>query len=552
MSNSYTNQLVSDKSSRAQLACCLCQGTEFVYLFAGESHRVVRCLGCDLLRREPFAAFELISEVLSETEKRTEKLAAQHYIRCLKELNIFKADILYARHSEDDLLGPMLEQAGHTVTHLTYLDDKRDQVASAELNKFDCVILYHRLQRSSDPLALLRYTRSVLKEDGQLFFVGLSLDSSPARMFGKQWIGWKSGQNYFFSRPTLQMLLEKSGFMQIETAPDRREYTFEHACKQLIGLSNSAVRQIISPFLFFLQLGLKSQIVHLQSSALIVNARKARILGRHKLSVIMPVFNEKNTFQEIFSQVNRKMIEGIAGVDDIEVIIVESNSTDGSRELVRSVQSDCVKVIFEDKPRGKGHAVRTGLKAATGEICIIQDADLEYDVDDYDALIAPIVEYKRTFILGTRHAGQWKIREFAGEALMAALFNFGHILFTGIINIFFLQKLTDPFTMYKVFRRECIYKLKFECNRFDFDHELVIKLIKKGYTPEEIPVNYKSRGFAEGKKVTVIRDPITWIIADVKYFFVSPFEDSRHEKLEVAPPETPGQDMNKDKDAISV
>ena len=81
---------------------------------------------------------------------------------------------------------------------------------------------------------------------------------------------------------------------------------------------------------------------------------------------------------------------------------VESNSTDGCRELVRSVQSEQVKLIFEEKPKGKGHAVRTGLKAATGEICIIQDADLEYDVYDYDALIKPLVEYRRTFILGTR------------------------------------------------------------------------------------------------------------------------------------------------------
>lgn len=532
--------------SRNPRACCLCQGTDFVYLFAGESHRVIKCCGCELLRREPPNAFALAPVSASESEKRTEELAVMHYIRCLENIGVSNAQILLARHSRDEIWQELLSRAGHSVTLMDAEPDacrdpsRADQInpvkhinpveldkfsATSNSQKFDCVILYQRLERSPEPLELLRYARSVLKDDGHLFLVALSLDSSPARMFGKQWIGWKAGQNYFFSRPTLQMLLEKAGFNQIETAADKRQYTFEHAAKQLTSLSTPAIRQLIAPLLFLAQLFFKNQILSLQSSAVIVSAKKSAIVNRHKLSVIMPVFNEKNTFQDIFAQLNRKMSEGIQGIDDIEIIIVESNSTDGSRELVRSVQSENVKVIFEEKPQGKGHAVRTGLKAASGEICIIQDADLEYDVDDYDALIAPIVEYKKTFILGTRHAGQWKIREFAGEAMMAALFNFGHILFTGIINIFFGQNLTDPFTMYKVFRRECIYKLKFECNRFDFDHELVIKLIKKGYTPEEIPVNYKSRGFAEGKKVTVIRDPITWIIADVKYFFVSPFED---------------------------
>lgn len=534
---------MSDQASRVQRVCCLCQGRDFVYLFAGESHRVVKCCACELLRREPPNVFALTGEPVSEHEKRTESLAVRHYIQCLESLGLVRANILLARHDKADLWTDMLQQAGHKVTLLegqlsaslpaqvtaqvtAQVDVDNFDGEELEANKFDCVILDQRLERSPEPLELLAKVRNLMKDDGHLFLVCLSLDSSPARMFGKQWIGWKSGQNYFFSHSTLQMLLEKAGFNQIQTAPDRRQYTFGYAARQLISLSSPALRQLIVPFLTIAQLFVKDQILSLQSSAMIVAARKSSTLNRHKLSVIMPVFNEKNTFQDIFAQVKRKIAEGIEGIDDIEVIIVESNSTDGSRELVTSVQSENVKVLFEEKPQGKGHAVRTGLKAATGEICVIQDADLEYDVDDYDALIAPIVEYKKTFILGTRHAGQWKIREFAGEAMMAALFNFGHILFTAIINIFFGQKLTDPFTMYKVFRRECIYGLKFECNRFDFDHELVIKLIKKGYRPEEIPVNYKSRGFAEGKKVTVIRDPITWIIADVKYFFVSPFDES--------------------------
>jgi SAM-dependent methyltransferase len=503
--------------------CCLCNHSEFIYLFAGADNRVVRCCGCDLLRLEPAATRVLTEqEVVPENEIRTEELAAQHYIRCLAEQGLAAAKILYFGLREPDVFSRLLERSGHSIT---YLDQATDWTAPVtELSKFDCVILYQTLERSSEPLELLRKARAVLKEAGHLIVIGLNLDSLPARIFGKRWIGWNAGLNYFFSRATLQLLFEKAGFHQLEFAADKRVYTLEHASNQISRLSDQSRRRILLPLFAVVPSFLKKKEVYLESSAMIVIARKSALLDRQKLSIIMPVYNEKNTFLEIFARVNQRVTEGIDGIDETEIIIVESNSTDGCRELVRSVQSEQVKLIFEEKPKGKGHAVRTGLKAATGEICIIQDADLEYDVYDYDALIKPLVEYRRTFILGTRHAGQWKIREFAGEALMALVFNTGHIFFTAIINVFFGQNLTDPFTMYKVFRRECIYKLKFECNRFDFDHELVIKLIKKGYQPEEIPVNYKSRGFAEGKKVTVIRDPITWIIADIKYFFASPYE----------------------------
>ena len=100
---------------------------------------------------------------------------------------------------------------------------------------------------------------------------------------------------------------------------------------------------------------------------------------------------------------------------------------------------------------------------------------------------------------------------------LAAFFNFGHVLFLWLFNAIYRQKLCDPFSMYKVFRRDCFYGLTFECDRFDFDFELAIKLLRKGYRPLELPVNYKARSFTEGKKVTVFRDPILWIRALVKF-----------------------------------
>jgi glycosyltransferase involved in cell wall biosynthesis len=184
-----------------------------------------------------------------------------------------------------------------------------------------------------------------------------------------------------------------------------------------------------------------------------------------------------------------------------------------------------VKIILQDKPRGKGNAVREGLDHAQGDIVLIQDADLEYDLNDYEALLEPIATFKKPFVLGSRHGGKWKMRHFNDQQRLAAYFNFGHVLFTTLTNLLYGQHMKDPFTMFKVFRRDCLYNLYFECNRFDFDFELVIKLIRKGYVPVEIPVNYDSRSFKEGKKVDMFRDPLTWIKASFKYRFVKITKD---------------------------
>jgi glycosyltransferase involved in cell wall biosynthesis len=170
--------------------------------------------------------------------------------------------------------------------------------------------------------------------------------------------------------------------------------------------------------------------------------------------------------------------------------------------------------VLEDRPRGKGHAVRTGLAHATGDFILIQDADLEYDLEDYEALLEPLLQGKIQIVLGSRHGGgAWKMRRFTGKRSLSAILNFGHWFFAILVNVLFWQRLKDPFTMYKVFRRDFLYGLVFHCNRFDFDYELLIKLLRKGYRAVEIPVNYRSRSFAEGKKVSFFRDPLTWMWA---------------------------------------
>ena len=237
----------------------------------------------------------------------------------------------------------------------------------------------------------------------------------------------------------------------------------------------------------------------------------APLPARPTLSVVVPVYNERATVQAALDALTAKRIPGWA----IEIIVVESNSTDGSRDLVLGYQHrPGVKVVLEDRPRGKGHAVRAGLAHLTGDVVLIQDADLEYDLADYEKLLAPLIAGTHPFVLGSRHSPhQWSIRKFEGQYFQTAMLNAAHWFFTAMIDVSLGLNLRDPFTMYKVFRRECLAGLVFRCNRFDFDWELLIKLVRRGYRPIEIPVSYRSRSFKEGKKIRMFYDPLTWLVA---------------------------------------
>ena len=194
------------------------------------------------------------------------------------------------------------------------------------------------------------------------------------------------------------------------------------------------------------------------------------------LSVVVPIYNEAATVRTALDAILAKQISGWR----LEIILVESNSTDGTRDIVVGYKSHPrVKIILEDRPRGKGHAVRAGFGQATGDVILIQDADLEYDLEDYDVLLVPLATGRQSFVLGSRHgAGGWAIRKFSDQPLQALVLNLAHWGFTLLINVSLGIWLRDPFTMYKVFRRDCLYGLSFECNRFDFDWELLIKLIR--------------------------------------------------------------------------
>jgi Glycosyl transferase family 2 len=384
-------------------------------------------------------------------------------------------------------------------------------------NAVDLCILFLSVEKMLDPLSGLETIRRLLDDKGAAMVVCPTTDSKAARVFRSSWWEFNRHSRFYFSTDTLQALLIKAGFGDPIISPDRPFISIDHLLSALAQRGDNSRRQKRLRDIAFIAPLLAShrfRRVHSRTRFLV---RPKAVRQVPLLSVIVPVYNERETFTKMMDQLLEKSIEGM----EMEIIIVESNSTDGTREQVQAYASaPRVTVILQDKPMGKGYAVRSGLKAATGDIVLFQDADLEYDLNDYEVLLAPILRLETNFVLGSRHnAGKttWKIRKFTDSAGLATIFNFGHLVFLTLFNVLYAQQLTDPFTMFKVFRRDCIWGLAFECNRFDFDHEIVIKLLRKGYKPLELPVNYVSRSIKEGKKVTMLRDPLTWIRALLKF-----------------------------------
>ena len=239
--------------------------------------------------------------------------------------------------------------------------------------------------------------------------------------------------------------------------------------------------------------------------------------AREKLSIVLPVYNEVRYAAQVIDAVRAKRLP-----IDKEIIIVESNSTDGTRDVVRAYEGQPgVRVVYEEAPRGKGHAVRTGLAHVTGTIVLIQDADFEYDIDDYDALLGPILQHKATFVLGSRSLGldDWKVRKYDATPIKGLLLNFAQVVFAKTYNVLYQQRVTDVNTMFKVFRAECLDGLDLESDGFELDMELACKLARNGNSPMEVPVNYVARGFAEGKKIRFWRDAWPSYATFFKYRF---------------------------------
>ena len=227
------------------------------------------------------------------------------------------------------------------------------------------------------------------------------------------------------------------------------------------------------------------------------------------LSVVIPVYNERETLAEIVQAV-------LATEMAYEIILVDDGSKDGTRDLYPQIEAlapTIIRVILHEKNLGKGGALQTGFRAATGDIIIIQDADLEYDPRDYPAMIRPIVEGKAAVVYGSRFRG--------GPSKTMFFMNMvGNKFLTLMANILYNTILTDIETCYKAFRADVIKGIPIRSRGFDFEPEITAKVLKRGHRIYEVPISYNGREYEEGKKIRPWRDgPIAlWCL--IKYRFV--------------------------------
>lgn len=211
-----------------------------------------------------------------------------------------------------------------------------------------------------------------------------------------------------------------------------------------------------------------------------------------RLSIIVPVFNERATVLEV--------LDRVSAIDaEAEIIVVDDGSTDGTRDLLveRARRTDR-RIVLVQHPvnRGKGAALTSGVGRATGEYVIIQDADLEYDPADYTKLLAVVDARQAEAVYGSRFGG--------ALSSMSLRHRIGNRLLTGLTNLLYGSSLTDMETCYKLIRRSLFEKLAIACNRFDVEPEITAKLLRAGVAIHEVPISYAGRSFAEGKKISWI------------------------------------------------
>jgi len=227
-----------------------------------------------------------------------------------------------------------------------------------------------------------------------------------------------------------------------------------------------------------------------------------------KVSILIPVYNEINTIKIIIEKIEQASFCGL----EKEIILIDDFSTDGTRDILKSLEEK-YKVIYHEKNQGKGAALRTGFSAVTGDITVIQDADLEYEPSDYEGVIQLILDGKADVAYGSRFL------DLSGSKTVVKANFFANKMLTVFTNILFGAKLTDMETCYKAFKTSFIKDINIKSNRFDFEPEITAKVLKKKAKVAEAPITYKGRSFEEGKKISW-KDGFPALLALIKYRFI--------------------------------
>lgn len=226
-----------------------------------------------------------------------------------------------------------------------------------------------------------------------------------------------------------------------------------------------------------------------------------------KVSILIPVYNEENTLEQLVTMVENASFAGL----EKEIILIDDCSTDRTKDILKTFENK-YKVLYHNVNQGKGAALRTGFAAVEGDIAVIQDADLEYDPNDYEQILQLIINGEADVAYGSRFL------DLTGSKTVVKVNFLANKVLTLITNILFGAKLTDMETCYKAFKTEFIKNINIKSNRFDFEPEITAKVLKKKAKIKEAPIKYSGRTFEEGKKITW-KDGIHAILALIKFRF---------------------------------
>jgi len=503
--------------------CPACEADRPGYLFHRAGVRFVRCTACGAVyvnptREKPFNDLD-IERIQTFADPRDRALMSADFDRLLQRVEEDHRRISGAPLHRTLLLGrylpefaqvPSAERLGLEVATFDdarfarlALDSDMEWAAPHLARAPQVVILAELLESLAAPHAVLSRLVSALPAETLFVVTYTNADSLPARMMRRYWSQLFDHKAAFLSTGNLTALAARSGLVLKTQYPLPVTRTVRYAGDIAARILDRPALSAVLRATPLADVGLP---VRAGNRVAVFGRRAGKASAREKLSIVLPVYNEARTVGEVIDAVLAKPLK-----IDRELIIVESNSTDGTRAIVEGYRGrPGVQVVLEDRPRGKGHAVRAGLAHVTGTIVLIQDADFEYDIDDYDALLEPLLQHEASFVLGSRSLGldDWKVRKYDATPVRGLILNFGQVMFARTYSLLYQQRVTDVNTMFKVFRAECLEGLDLRSNGFELDIELACKLARNGHSPMEVPVNYVARGFAEGKKIRFWRDAV--------------------------------------------
>ena len=530
-----TPSVAASRERARYVDCSICRADHSQYLFHKVGVRFVRCRTCGMVYVNPithaaatagpnwldvdgigqFATAEDRALYLRDFETFLSRLEARYAQVVGAPL---KKTVLVGRflreHADSEVarrIGLVVVPTDDEAFRKLYESSDIDYARSALTGDVQLVILAELLEGCAEPATLARRVVDALPASAWVAVTYSNAQSFPALLMRRYWSSFFAFKTSFFNTSNMTALMAEVGHVLTAQFP----YPVTHTARYV--LDRVAPRGLVSKLAKATPLGSLSAPMRTGAHVAVFRRPPQPTATKEKLSIVFPVFNEERYVEQVLEALLAKELK-----IDRELIIVESNSTDGTRAKVKKFEGrPGVKVLYEDRPQGKGHAVKTGLKAVTGTIVIIQDADFEYDIDDYDALLEPILQHRTSFVLGSRSLGldDWKVRRFEGTATKRVLLNVAQVMFAHTFNLLYQQRITDVNTMFKVFRSECLEGLDLESDGFNLDIELACKLVRNGNAPMEVPVNYVARGFEEGKKISFVKDAFPSYAAFFKYRF---------------------------------